>query len=195
MRSRTLFAWMLVAILITAGVFFTYHIAVATQDPPKHNGFQEVNPVLPKNAVYSNTVTQPEPVMHAEPLDLPPEPPKPMPVVVGQTETDLRATRQVSETPPSIKYPEPEAKDPMEDVVNSESEFGDNLRHPEQTIEILPPMGSLRTMSADAEDMPSMGGHESVQYGAEMAHNGGEFMSGIFAFDGTDMGGVGYSMI
>jgi hypothetical protein len=197
-NSRTLFAWIFVAVLVAAGVFFTYHIMDAASQPPKYNGFEEVNPVLPKNALYSNPVTEASEdhvAMHAEPLDMPPEPPKPMPIVVGQTEADLRATRQVSETPPSIEYPEPEAKDPMEAVVNSESEFGDNLRHPEQTIEIMPPMGSLRTMPAGAEDTPSYGGHESVQYGSELAQNGGEFMSGIFAFDGTDMGGVGYSMI
>jgi hypothetical protein len=97
------------------------------------------------------------------------------------------------ETPPSIEYPDPEAIDPMEQVVNSESEFGDNLRHPEQTIEMQPPIGSLRAISSD--EPPSMGGNESVQYSPELAQNGGEFMSGIFAFDGTDGGGVGYSMI
>ena len=203
-NPRTLFAWIFLAILISAGVFFTYHIVdAASSDTPKFNGFQEVNPVVPKNAVYNNPVTSKlednHIAMHAEPLDLPPEPPKQMPVVIGQTEADLRATRQVSETPPSIEYPEPEAKDPMETVVNSESEFGDNLRHPEQTIEIMPPMGSLRTMSASgvaSDEMPSMGGNESVQYAPEMAQNGGEFMSGIFAFDGSDgASGIGYSMI
>lgn len=197
MAPRTLFAWAFVALLIATGLFFTYHIFDVASTPTKINGFQEVNPVVPKNALYENPVTQATEghvAMHAEPLDMPPEPPKPMPIVVGQSEADLRATRQVSETPPSIEYPEPEAKDPMEAVVNSESEFGDNLRHPEQTIEIMPPMGSLRTMTAEPEHLPSMGGHDSVQYAAEMANNGGEFMSGIFAFDGSDMG-VGYSMI
>jgi hypothetical protein len=43
--------------------------------------------------------------------------------------------------------------------------------------------------------MPSLGGHEPVQYSNEMTHNGGEFMSGIFPFDVSDGGGVGYSMI
>lgn len=203
-NPRTLFAWIFIAVLIATGVFFTYHIVdAASTDILAKNSFQEINPVLPKNAMYSNPVTsKPQEnhfALHAEPLDLPPEPAKQMPVVIGQTEADLRATRQVSETPPSIEYPEPEAKDPMEMVVNSESEFGDNLRHPEQTIEIMPPMGSLRTMSAAgiaSDEMPSMGGHESVQYAPEMAQNGGEFMSGIFAFDISEgASGIGYSMI
>jgi hypothetical protein len=46
-----------------------------------------------------------------------------------------------------------------------------------------------------SDELPSHGGHQSVQYSPEMAQNGGEFMSGIFAFDGTDGGGIGYSMI
>lgn len=196
MASRTLFAWLFIALLVAAGIFFTYHIAIAANTTPTQiNGFHEVS-VLPKNALYESPITHKEPdnhFVHAEPLDLPPEPPKPMPVVIGQTEEDLRSTRQVMETPSSIEYPDPEAKDPMETVVNSESEFGDNLRHPEQMIELQPPIGSLRAISS--EEPPSMGGHESVQYSPELAQNGGEFMSGIFAFDGSDGGGVGYSMI
>jgi hypothetical protein len=199
LQPRTLFAWLFIAVIVAAGIFFTYHIAIAANDTPEQiNGFHKVT-VQPKNALYENPVTNKEPdndfIMHAEPLDLPQEPPKPMPIVVGQTEEDLRATRQVIETPTPIEYPDPEAKDPMETVVNSESEFGDNLRHPEQTIELQPPMGSLRAISSDEPpSMGSMGGNESVQYSPELAQNGGEFMSGIFAFDGSD-GGAGYSMI
>ncbi len=204
-NPRTHFARVIIALLVTAGAFFTYHIAnaVSQSDEPKYNGFNEINPIVPKNSVYENPVTTGTKgqdthfAAHAEPLDAPPEPPKPMPVVVGQTEEDLRATRQVIETPPPIEYPEPEAKDPMETAVHSESEFGDNLRHPEQTIEIHPPMGSMRVMPSGmgSEEPPSLGGHDSVQYTPELAQNGGEFMSGIFAFDGSDAGGVGFSMI
>jgi hypothetical protein len=203
-NPRTLFAWVFVALLITAGIFFTYHIVDAASQPsePNFNGFNEINPILPKNSLYENPVNTTKGqdndfALHAEPLDLPPEPPQRMPVVIGQTEEDLRATRQVIETPPPIEYPEPEAKDPMETAVNSESEFGDNLRHPEQTIEIHPPMGSMRVMPSGmgSEEPPSLGGHDSVQYAPELAQNGGEFMSGIFAFDSSDGGGVGFSMI
>ena len=197
MAPRTLFAWLVIALIVGTSLFFLYHIANVASDT-KENTFQPINPVVPENQIPKAVRFQ-EPVElvhHAEPLDMPPEPPKPMPVVVGQTEEDLRAPRPVSETPPPIEYPEPEARDPLETVANSESEFGDNLRHPEQMIEVQPPMGSLRTTVEllDERPLPSHGGHESVQYSAELAQNGGEFMSGIFAFDGSDTG-VGYSMI
>lgn len=201
MSSRTLFAWVLLILIVGVSLFFGYHIVYAATAPTQYNGFQEVNSVVPKNSIYQNPVITKEDdsdfVHSAEPLDFPNESVKQMPPVVGQSEDDLRATRQVSETPPSIEYPEPEAKDPMEVVVNSESEFGDNLRHPEQTIEIQPPMGTVRIAAEGigSDEHPSLGAHESVQYAPEMAQNGGEFMSGIFAFDGTDVGGIGYSMI
>jgi hypothetical protein len=196
-QPRTLFAWFIVLFLIASGIFFAYHIMDASNQTTVSNeginGFHEVNPVMPENAV-SKTI-QEDSTMY-EPLDYHVEPQQ-MPRVVGQTEEDLRATRQVMETPPSIEYPEPEAQDPLETVANNEAEFGDNLRHPEQTIEIQPPMGTMRTPASDlsSDELPSLGGHQSVQYSPEMAQNGGEFMSGIFAFDISDGGGIGYSMI
>jgi hypothetical protein len=199
-QPRTLFAWILVAVLIVSGMFFTYHIMDASQSSDifdasakEINGFQEVNHVVPENAMRKTI--QEETTVY-EPLDHYVEPQQ-MPHVVGQTEEDLRATRQVIETPPSIEYPEPEAQDPLERVANNEAEFGDNLRHPEQTIEIQPPMGTMRVPASGlgSEEPPSLGGHQGVQYSPEMAQNGGEFMSGIFAFDTSDGGGIGYSMI
>jgi hypothetical protein len=193
MQPRTLFAWILVLLILASGIFFTYHILDAQEAKAVSNvGFQEVNPVLPENAVPS---LQDESTVY-EPLDQHVEPQQ-MPHVVGQTEEDLRATRQVMATPPPVQYSEPEPQDPLESVVNNEAEFGDNLRHPEQTIELQPPMGTMRIPASGlgSEEPPSLGGHQSVQYSPEMAQNGGEFMSGIFAFDGTDGGGIGYSMI
>lgn len=206
MAPRTLIAWGILALIVFAAVFFSYHILNVTTSDSNMNAnggvntaFQPLNPVVPKN-VYAEELPRDREEHHvhfAEPLEPIQEQPKPMPVVVGQTEEDLRALRQVSEIPPPVEYPEPEAKDPMETVVNSESEFGDNLRHPEQMIEVQPPMGSLRTHipGIEAEDLPAIGGHQSVAYSPEMAQNGGEFMSGIFAFDGSDGGGIGYAMI
>ena len=198
MPPRTILAWLVLALIVTASLFFLYHIVNAAGG--KENSFQEINPIVPENQFRKTVTFHPEVelVHHAEPLNMSPEVPKPMPVVVGQTEEDLRATRPVSDTPPPIEYPEPEARDPLEAVANSESEFGDNLRHPEQMIELQPPMGTLRTpvkdLGPDELPLPSHGGHQSVQYASELAQNGGEFMSGIFAFDGSD-DGVGYSMI
>ncbi len=202
MPPRTLFAWLLVALAIIAGGFFTYHIAsVATSnndgnDPLPLQGIQPINsvfenPVHAKGASYDDVHFQ-----HAEPLDAPQQQPLPMPAVAGQTEEDLRETRQVIESPPTVEYPPPEAMDPLEGPVNSESEFGDNLRHPEQVIEMAPPMGTVRIANSGlgSDELPSLGGHQSVQYSPEMAQNGGEFMSGIYAYDVSDMG-VGYTMI
>jgi hypothetical protein len=206
MNPRTLFAWLVVALIVATCFFFLYHIVDVAQVPQKDiingqiNSFHE-NPVAAKNVFHDEPVLslqhEDHLSFHSEPLQPPTEPPKPMPVVVGQTEEDLRALRQVSETTPAVEYPEPEAKDPLESVVNSESEFGDNLRHPEQTIEIMPPLGSMRVMPSGvgSEEPPSLGGNQSVQYSPEMAQNGGEFMSGIFAFDSSDGGGIGFSMI
>jgi hypothetical protein len=38
------------------------------------------------------------------------------------------------------------------------------------------------------------GGNRPQMYTPEMAQNGGEFMSGIFAYD-TSEGGIGYSLV
>ncbi len=184
MMPRTFFAWIALGLILLTGIFFTYHIFSASQT----NSFQEVNPIVPNNVPMHEI----HPVY--EPLDTHVVSQE-MPYVVGQTEEDLRATRQVSETPLPVQYSEPEAQDPLETMAHGESEFGDNLRHPEQTIEIHPPMGTMRIPASGlGSDVPSHGGNESVQYAPELAQNGGEFMSGIFAFDASD-GGAGYSMI
>jgi hypothetical protein len=193
MTPRTLFAWLLLGIVLLAGIFFTYHIVDASANDV--SSFQEVNPIVPNNAFPSHPSNSTEDTIY-EPLDAPVVVHE-MPTVVGQTEEDLRATRQVSETPPTVEYPEPEAQDPLETVAHGESEFGDNLRHPEQTIELHPPMGTMRVPASGlgSEDLPSHGGHQSVQYSPELAQNGGEFMSGIFAYDSSDGGGTAFSMI
>jgi hypothetical protein len=107
-----------------------------------------------------------------------------MPSVPGQTERDLRATRQVMETPPDVAYATPVSQDPLEGDVHSSSEFGDNLRHPEQMIEVHPPMGSMRMIqSGVASDKSFQGINNAIPYSPEMAQNGGEFMDGIMAFE------------
>lgn len=151
-------------------------------------------PVIPHNDPI-HAVPKEELIIHNEPLDAHIEEMQ-MPTVVGQTEEELRMTSPLAETPPSVEYAEPEAKDPLEHEVHSESEFGSNLRHPEQMIEMHPPMGTMRVATAGlGSEGSSVGGNESVQYTPEFATNGGEFMNGIFAFDGSDAGGIGYSMI
>jgi hypothetical protein len=200
MAPRTLFAWIFVALLVFTAIFFTYHILDASSSSSNNPDYQQIAyespntmPVEAKNEFHDAP-------MHYESLNEQHDEmiAKPMPKVVGQTEEDLRATRPVSETPSPVEYPEPEAIDPMEHAANSESEFGDNLRHPEQMIEMHPPMGTMRVAPSGlgSEEPPSMGNNQSIQYSPEMAQNGGEFMSGIFAFDGSDgSGGIGYSMV
>lgn len=189
-------AWIIVAVLLVGLVFFSYQIYVASGN--------DVQPMKSQVVPRNDPMPTDDLAVASEPLPMPqelpsiPEPaaPLPMPVVVGQTEQELRDTRPVSETPPTVQYMEPEATDPLEGTVNSESEFGDNLRHPEQMIEMQPPLGSMRVPASGlGSEEGSVGGNLSVQYSSEMAQNGAEFMHGIFAFDGSDAGGIGYSMI
>ncbi len=199
MASRTLFAWLFIALLVAVGIFFTYHILLADNEDPKlveveatvqaYNSEPEMviasaKPIKDRALICQSTTEVVEPLQ--------------TPQIPAQTPEDVKATRQVSSTPPTIQYSEPESSDPLEGTVHAESEFGDNLRHPEQTIEIMPPMGSQRVainQSGLGADHASMGGNQGISYGPEMGQNGGEFMQGIFAYDGSDGGGIGYSMI
>ena len=199
MAPRTLFAWLFIALLVTVGIFFAYQILQANSDPMEV--VEIVATVQPYNSVPEIVVASAKPIKEkamiaqstteiVEPLQTP--------MIPAQTPQDVLETRQVSETPPPIRYADPEANDPMERNVHMESEFGDNLRHPEQTIEMLPPMGSQRVainQSGLGADHLSLGGNQGVSYGPEMGQNGAEFMQGIFAYDGSDGGGIGYSMI
>ena len=120
----------------------------------------------------------------------------PVPQVPAQVEEDLRHDEPLYQTPPDVEYGEPEHMDPHEGPVHSMSEFGDNLRHPEQMIEVAPPLGTSRIVPAGlGSEKSAPGGNRSSEYAPEMAQNGGEFMSGIMAFDGSDGGGIAYSMI
>jgi hypothetical protein len=200
---RISLAWILIAILIGLVLFFGYHIYTVGDDSSAQPiaGSMDIvkdgkiaSPVIPHNdPVYA--IPKEELIVHNEPLDVHVEE-RPMPMVVGQTEEELKMTSPLAETPPAVEYADPEAKDPLEREVHSESEFGSNLRHPEQMIEMHPPMGTMRVPAAGlGSEGGSVGGNESVQYTPEFATNGGEFMNGIFAFDGSDAGGIGYSMI
>ncbi len=119
-----------------------------------------------------------------------------VPKVPAQTEQDLRATRQVQETPPSIQYDSPEAIDPLNRTVHMDAEFGSNLRHPEQMMERRPAAGIAGIVpSGLGSEVSRPGGNNATGYAPEMAQNGGEFMSGISAFDGSDGGGIAFSVI
>lgn len=197
---RISLAWLLVLALLGIAGFFAYQIYVTagSGDLTEGSNGAGVGAVVPHN----DHVEARDPVMPAFQAAAPIVPMRviqatpalEMPAVVGQTEEDLRATRPVSETPPTVQYADPEPQDPMEGPVSSEAEFGDNLRHPEQMVEMAPPMGSMRmdTSGLGAKKAALSGG---ANYSPELAQNGGEFMSGIMAFDGADSGGISYSMI
>lgn len=121
--------------------------------------------------------------------------PNSMPHVPGQTEEDLRAPEPLQATPPAVQYDAPEATDPMNRHVFMSSEFGSNLRHPEQMMEHRPPssMGGVVNSGLGSE-RTNPGGNRVTAFAPEMAQNGGEFMQGISAFDTTDIG-TGFSML
>jgi len=165
MAARVPVAWLILLILCAVFAFFGYHIVnaaspsteiraplapqmVRREEPPQ----LRISETLPGevNAVSEDSGA---PVVHKHnPV------PNRMPVVPGQTEEDLRRPEPLQRTPPSVQYDEPEAIDPLNRNVHMNSEFGSNLRHPEQMIE------STHT------------------------NTGEEFMAGISAFDSAEMG-------
>ena len=121
--------------------------------------------------------------------------PNSMPYVPGQTEEDLRAPEPLQASPPSVQYDAPEATDPMNRHVFMSSEFGSNLRHPEQMIEHRPASNMDGVVDSGlGSDYSSPGGNRATGFAPEMAQNGGEFMRGINAFDTSDVGSA-FSML
>jgi hypothetical protein len=174
-------SWILLGILAIVVAFFGFHIFQAYTAPaPSHSSFDPEVPGHPMVSQMAPIARVPEAV--------------PMPRVPAQTEEELRETRPVSQTPPDIYYPDPEAVDPYEGSQN-QATFGDNLRHPEQMVEMAPQVSSGNIVSSGlGAHVSYQGGNDSVQFDPEMAQNGGEFMSGIVAFDGSDTG-VAYSAL
>jgi hypothetical protein len=77
-----------------------------------------------------------------------------------------------------------------------DAEFGSNLRHPEQMMEQRPRAGIAGIVpSGLGSEQSRPGGHNAAGYSPEMVQNAGEFMNGIAAFDGSDGGGIGFSVI
>jgi hypothetical protein len=121
--------------------------------------------------------------------------PNRMPTVPGQTEEDLRAPEPLQASPPATQYDIPEATDPLNKHVYMSSEFGSNFRHPEQMMERHPGIGMGNVVAAQiGSEQSGPGGNNAAGYAPEMAQNGGEFMTGISAFDVSESG-VAYSML
>ncbi len=208
MAARIPVSWLLVLLVVAVFAFFGYHIiqASTSADEKTHavaSPTQTVNNIIgasgaaagpaPKYDMYDDGHNAE--LSHGAPVVQHIAAPNRMPAVPGQTEDDLRAPEQLQETPPSTQYDIPESMDPMNRTVHMDAEFGSNLRHPEQMIEHQPStgMGSVVASGLGSEGS-SPGGHSMSGYAPEMAQNGGEFMSGIVAFDNSEMGSA-YSML
>jgi hypothetical protein len=185
MAPRISTIWVLIAVALSVIAFFGYHIFQAYGQPKEEALPTPINQMATANPM----VSQQAPVyMKPHPI--------PVPQVPAQTEEDLRETRPVNQTPPEIYYPEPEAVDPYETSQHNDAYFGDNLRHPEQMMEAAPPVSTGNIVSSGlGAHVTYQGGNDGNTFDPEMAQNGGEFMSGIVAFDGSDGGGIGYSSL
>lgn len=203
--ARIPISWLFLIALLGVVAFFGYHIFQASYSL-KSESTQDDDFIQSKKSVTfhpnvvaagdNDEVPEPHHVSHSpEELDAPVVTHS-VPKVPAQTEQDLRATRQVQETPPSIQYDSPEAVDPLDRTVHMDAEFGSNLRHPEQMIERRPSAGIAGIVpSGLGSEVSRPGGHNAAGYAPEMAQNGGEFMAGIAAFDGSDGGGIAFSVI
>ena len=202
--ARVPLAWLIVALIIGVFAFFGYHIMQASKTTTKDgmtNSPMRVhfadNPVTgieqqPQQQYESETGTD---YTHAPVVHTHPPIPQSMPHVPGQTEDDLRAPEPFQATPPRVDYDTPEATHPLNKTVYMNSEFGSNLRHPEQMMEPHPQRGMNSVVpSGLGSEASSPGGNDASGYNPEMLQNSGEFMKGIHAFDGSD-NGVGYSML
>jgi hypothetical protein len=205
MATRIPISWLFLIALLGVVAFFGYHIFQASYSL-KPDAHQDDDFIQAKKSVSFHPAVQapadteevPEPRQAAhspDELDAPVVTHS-VPHVPAQTEQDLRATRQVQETPPSIQYDSPEAIDPLNRAVHMDAEFGSNLRHPEQMIERRPHAGIAGIVpSGLGSEVSRPGGNHAAGYAPEMAQNGGEFMTGISAFDGSDGGGIAFSVI
>jgi len=203
MATRIPVSWLLLVCVIGVFAFFAYHIVQASstnetqlpqQQPSQRVTFAEDVPPVPKymtNAPSHDDDGQ----EYVEAAHKPHPAPKAMPKVAGQTEEDLRAPEPLQATPPTTQYDPPEATDPMNRHVHMSSEFGSNLRHPEQMIERRPPPSMDYVVpSGLGSEQSHEGGNRQVSFAPEMAQNGGEFMQGISAFDMSESG-TAYSML
>jgi hypothetical protein len=202
MAARIPVSWLILLLIVGVFAFFGYHIIQAsstTDEKPDAvpQALQTLGAIAKSNypggpqlspayEMYDDGNNQEMP--HA-PVVQTVAAPNRMPAVPGQTEDDLRAPEQLQATPPSTHYDIPESMDPMNRTVHMDAEFGSNLRHPEQMVEHQPSTGMGHVVASGlGSEASSPGGNSMVGYAPEMAQNGGEFMSGITAFDMSEMG-------
>jgi hypothetical protein len=205
MAARIPVSWLVLLLLVGVFAFFGYHIIQASSPSDEKasttglsqalNSIANTNHSAPQTASYQSYDDGYNPELQHAPVVQTVAAPNRMPSVPGQTEQDLRAPEQLQETPPSTQYDVPESLDPMNRTVHMDAEFGSNLRHPEQMVEHHPSAGMGQVVASGlGSEASGPGGNSMVGYAPEMAQNGGEFMSGITAFDMSEMGSA-YSML
>lgn len=203
--ARIPVAWILLLVIVGIVGFFGYQI-FAAYTPISSEGQISLHAPVQRPYHSEHPIQRATKTVHFEDDNgvdehpapvVTPQPPIPldMPDVPGQTEEDLRAHEPLQAAPPSTQYGPPEATDPMNKIMHMPSEFGSNLRHPEQMMEPYPQRSMDQTISSGLGSSLSGPGQNSQSgYEPEMLQNGGEFMSGIVPFEGGDSG-VGYSML
>lgn len=154
----------------------------------------EVSPYIPESTDNTNSgeinhhehATEPEP--QAEPVQMPTT--NELPTIVGQTPEEIKAPEPLQEKV-DLKAEMPSPNDVYENSDNV-ALFGSNLRHPEGSIVRTKGsnFGNLENEIAAglASQVSKPTELDRVQFSAEMAQNGGEFMNGIFAFDSSQDG-------
>lgn len=200
MSMRIPISWIFLVALLGLVAFFTYHILSVSSSPKSEDdrfikSIEHRQPSAGLKHQLVEQVPEPSPTTSHDDIDTPVVT-HDVPSVPGQTEHDLRATRQVQETPPNTHYESPESIDPFNRNLHMDAEFGSNLRHPEQMMEQRPRAGIAGIVpSGLGSERSHPGGHNAAGYSPEMVQNAGEFMNGISAFDGSDGGGIGFSVI
>jgi hypothetical protein len=193
MSTRIPASWIIVILLVAFFVFFGYHILNAMNKKQENVKFSREGYSPPSLQIVQNEEVYKSVPAEAIVPNLPA--PKPMPRVPAQSEEDLRAPEPLQASPPTTQYDPPEATDPMNRNVHMGAEFGSNLRHPEQMIERRPAAGMEGVVESGLGSYVTHNGDNRPQmYSPEMAQNGGEFMSGIHAFD-KSVEGIGFSLI
>ena len=201
--ARIPISWIILLMCLAVFGFFTYHIlqvsGAETVKETYHPPYSPPEQVRHESSRHVANVYNAEETVDEEqgPAPVVPKtlPARPMPRVPGQTEEDLRAPEPLQETPPSVQYDIPEATDAMNKDVFMSAGFGSNLRHPEQMIESHPSAGMGQVVqSGIGSERSSPGGNRATGYSPEMIQNAGEFMSGVNAFDMSEMGSA-FSMI
>lgn len=107
-----------------------------------------------------------------------------MPVVAGQTESELREKEPVQRRVPVT------VQEPVTAEGHASADFQDTLRRPEQSFhqpqQATPSMYTTDVPSGRAGVAASPGDGHVQGFSPEMAQNGGALVGGVFAYDGME---------